>query len=114
MAATNIHYCKKCKHARVARRNQLCATCRKAKPASQSRAIVPIWARVLAVKEAQTFSANGRQTPYITTADMLAWAGVSMISANGRQFENASNSADAWNTFLANKTSTPLNAAVQS
>lgn len=101
---TTRAYCRKCKHARVPRRNMLCASCRRARPASQRTSIVPIWARILAVKEAQTFSANGNKTPYLTTVDMLAWAKVSMNSASGRQFENASNSADAWNSFIANKT----------
>ena len=116
MAATNIHYCPKCKHARVARRNQKCATCRRTRPASPRRAIPPIWARVLAAKAARAEfpSANGDYytNRLVTTADILALRNKSLISANPSEFQTAADLAHAWNAFMCHQPITLPNTAV--
>lgn len=90
--------CKRCKTNTVPRPGMVCNGCRKHPAPAPSRA-TPIWARILAVRDAGTFSGEAHRL--ITTADILALRNKSLLSASGTEFEVAADLAERWNQWMA-------------
>lgn len=90
--------CQVC-HNKIPAGRRLCDTHRKRTPAPSRAACVPMWARVLAVRDAGTFSATA--PALVTTADILALRDKSTISCSGAEFEVAADLAQRWNEWMA-------------
>lgn len=91
--------CQVC-HNKIPAGRRLCDTHRKhRKPAPSRAACVPMWSRILSVRDAGTFSATA--PALVTTADILALRDKSTISCSGVEFEVAADLAQRWNEWMA-------------
>lgn len=92
------HHCLKCPNQIPANR-RLCDAHLKHRQSAPSRvAAAPMLARILA---SASPTANGSSRPIITTADLLAIRGKSIISCTSWEFELAADLAPMWNEFLS-------------
>lgn len=93
------HRCQKCPN-RIPANRRLCdAHLKHPAPAPTRAAIVPMWSRILAVRDAGTFRADAPRL--VTTADVLALRNKSLLSASGAEFEVAADLAARWNQWMA-------------
>lgn len=91
--------CQVC-HIQIQEGRRLCATHRKHRAPTSARVARPDVARVLARNYPVASSSFYAKAGLVTTADLLALRGKSLLSASPQEFETASDLSDAWNKFL--------------
>lgn len=104
LSLNKTYRCPKCKHTPVSRRNMRCSSCRAKKKTSPSQTRMRFLTdRAIPIPAFPSANGDYYTDRLVTTADILALRGKSLLSCDGQEFKVAADLAQGWNEFMCNQ-----------